>query len=109
MTSPWRQREVCHALNPQLSPNMPKVIPLIELYFVRYQTSTIQLVGSIMQVPSCLRLLHEQSNNITLVLMGVGTIFSDDPPYLQILACIAIFIFGRSLPSDNESPERRKA
>ena len=104
----WGDGEVLDPFNAKLVPHGPQITAFVELYFVCNHTGAELLVSSILEVPTCLGLLHEPAHNVAII-GSLEMVTLDDPPDCQILDCIPTFSLRWPLPSDDESAQRREA
>lgn len=91
--------EIGSPFNSELVPHLDEIMALIELDLVGDKTSTVLLVGSVLQIPTILVLLDKAAQG--LLVLGSNTILNGAPD-LQVLGSIAILVLGRALPSDEE-------
>lgn len=99
----WGERKICHPLYAQLIPNSRQIITLVELDLVGHDAGAQLLVGSVLQVPACLRLLDILADD------GVFIPALNRAPHLEVLGSVSIGVFGWPLPSDQVGTERREA
>lgn len=107
MVFPGRYRKLRDTFNSELVPDGAKVSALVELDFVRDHASTIPLIIGVLQVPPCLVLLDELTDNGPVGIVSGRNIFNNAPDF-EVLDRISYLVFGRSLPRNDESAEGRE-
>ena len=95
-----RQRKVRNTLHAQLIPDCGQVVALVELDLVGHGAGAQLLIGSVLQVPSGLRLLDETAHDRVLISGLNGA------PHLQVLNGVSVRILRRTLPGDHVGAER---
>lgn len=90
----------------KLVPDRDEVMGFIELDLVGDETSTVLLIGSVLEVPTTLLLLDKAANG--LLLSGSDAVF-DSSPNLEVLGSVTGLILARSLPGDDERAVGRES
>lgn len=105
VTLAGRNGKVSNTFDSKLVPDGAKIVAVVELHLVGDNASAELLVRGVLQIPACLGLLNKPPYG--LFLGPFGDIFHGSPD-LQVLGCIASFVFRRTLPGAQEGSVGRK-
>jgi hypothetical protein len=97
--------KVGSTLDSKLVPDLDEIVALVELDFVGDETSTVLLIGCVLEVPALLLLLNKAAQR--LLVLSSDTILYNTPD-LEVLGSISVLVLGGAFPGDDESTSGRE-